>query len=245
VPEVQGQGEDLDRRTAVRSILERLRPLFGPPPLVPDHDPVGTLVSTILSQHTSDRNADRAFDRLVARYGTDWTRVATAPLAELIATIACSGLARVKASRIQAVLRAIPEHFPDAGLASLTALPVAEARRRLTALPGVGPKTASCVLLFGLGMPALPVDTHVHRVARRLGLIDPTTSAEEAHAALEAIVAPSDVHAMHVCLIRLGREICQARYPRCSICPLNDLCPSARVQDTRDVRADGKGVSRS
>jgi endonuclease-3 len=135
------------------------------------------------------------------------------------------GLAAVKAARIQAVLRALSTGDGEPALPDLAAMPLASAQRFLTALPGVGPKTAACVLMFGLGLPAMPVDTHVHRVSRRLGLIPERMSAEAAHAALEAITPPADVYSLHVNLIRHGRRVCRAPSPRCQVCCVRALCP--------------------
>ena len=142
----------------------------------------------------------------------------------LAATIRVGGLANVKARRIKQCLDAIVARQGRLDLSALEALELEPARAELRALPGVGPKTAACVLLFELGRPAIPVDTHVHRVTRRLGLIGPKVSAERAHEALEAIVAPADAYAFHVGLVRHGRRVCRAGPPLCSVCPLRDLC---------------------
>lgn len=208
---------------AAREIIERLSELYGRPKLVPSGDPVTELVLTILSQNTSDRNSGRAFVQLLRRYRS-WAEVMTAPEDEVAAAIAVGGLARQKAPRIQAALRAIAERSPDWDLAFLRELPLEEARRWLRSLPGVGPKTAACVLLFALGRPAMPVDTHVERVAKRLGIVPEKASAEAAHELLEAWVDPSDYYAFHMSLIKHGRRICTARAPRCGECPLADSC---------------------
>lgn len=209
------------------ALVERLSSLYGRPRLVPSGDPVAELVLTILSQNTSDRNSGRAFVRLLRRYRS-WEEVLAAPTDELAATIAPGGLANQKAPRIQAALRAIAARASDWSLSFLRDLSVEEARAWLRSLPGVGPKTAACVLLFALGMPAMPVDTHVERVAKRLGLVPAKATTETVHQLLEAWVEPSLYYPFHMCLIKHGRRTCTARNPRCDACPLTDVCPSAR-----------------
>jgi endonuclease-3 len=151
--------------------------------------------------------------------------VRDAPVGELVETIRCGGLAVVKAHRIQAVLRALTEPDSRVRLPDLRRMRRRRAVELLTALPGVGRKTAACVLLFGANVPALPVDTHVHRVAQRLGLVPLRTSPEATADALEAALDSRDYYAFHVNVIRLGREICKAPRPRCEVCPLRDRCP--------------------
>jgi endonuclease-3 len=207
-------------------VLERLRPRYGELRWRPHGDGVSELVLTILSQHTNDTLSGKAFAKLLAAFPT-WDDMVAAPEAAVADAIRDGGLARQKAPRIQAVLARVREERGSYDLAFLRDRPLDEARRWLTALPGVGPKTAACVLLFALGMPALPVDTHVYRVARRLGLIGPRVTEAQAHALLEAAVPPGDVYAFHVALVKHGRYTCTARRPRCGECPLNDLCPSA------------------
>ncbi|MBI3979948.1 MAG: endonuclease III [Chloroflexi bacterium] len=192
-----------------------------------DRDPLGQLVGTILSQHTSDRNSGAAFASLRARFPT-WPAVAAAPTAAVAGAIRQGGLANVKALRIQEALAAIRAARGAYDLDFLRELPLAEARAWLRALPGVGPKTAACVLLFALGKPALPVDTHVHRVATRLGLVAAGVSAEAAHEILEALLQPEDVYDFHVALITHGRQVCHARRPRCGDCVLLELCAYGR-----------------
>ena len=212
-------------------VLERLRARYGEPaPRRPD-DPLAELVQTILSQHTSDVNTARAYASLRAAFET-WDAVLVAPTPAVADAIRSGGLAEVKAPRIQAVLAAIRQDRGELSLDFLRDLDVQEGRRYLTALAGVGPKTAACVLLFSLGMPTLPVDTHVHRVARRLGLIGPKVGAARAHVALEAAIRPGDVYAFHMLLIHHGRAICRAPVPRCSACPLADICPRVGVPRT-------------
>ncbi len=196
--------------------------------LAPRFPPVGELVYTVLSQNTADVNTDRTFAELTRRFPA-WSAVRDAPVAAIEDAIALGGLSHVKAPRIAAILRAISQGDGEPDLGVLDALGDDEALAWLRGLPGVGPKTAACVLLFSLGRPVMPVDTHVHRVAGRLGLIDQGVSAEAAHAVLTALAGPdpADVYAAHVGLVRHGRRVCHARRPACARCPLADLCPSA------------------
>jgi endonuclease-3 len=210
----------------VRTILNRLRKRFGdlqPPRYA---DPLDELILTVLSQHTSDVNADRAFARLRAIYAT-WDEVVDAPAAAVADVIRSGGLANTKAPRIQAILREVHGREGRYDLQVLRGLPDADARNYLTSLPGVGPKTAAVVLSFALGRDAIPVDTHVLRVSKRLGLLRSTSSAERADQLLHDLVPEGLRTPLHVALIRLGREICKAPVPRCRQCPLKDLCPTA------------------
>lgn len=211
---------------APQLILARLRPRFGDLPWRPHGDAVAELVLTILSQHTNDTLSGKAFARLLATFPT-WEAIAAAPVEAIAAAIREGGLAVQKAPRIKAVLHRIWEERGAFDLSFLRHLPLEEARAWLLALPGVGPKTAACVLMFALGRPALPVDTHVYRVSRRLGLIPASVSEARAHTLLEAMVPAEDVYAFHVALIKHGRHTCTARAPRCGDCPLSDVCPSA------------------
>lgn len=207
-------------------IIERLAPVYGMPVNVPSGDPLTELILTILSQNTADTNSGRAFNALMRRY-TSWEDVAGAPAEELIAIIQPGGLANQKGPRIQRVLRAVAERSPGMDLAFLGDMWLDEANAWLRSLPGVGPKTAACVLLFALGRPALPVDTHVERVSKRLGLVDAKRTAEQAHDDLAAAVAPDDYYRFHMLLIKHGRRTCTARKPMCGRCPLAPECPAA------------------
>jgi endonuclease-3 len=204
--------------------MQALEPLYGRPQPMPSHDPLAELVLTVLSQNTADTNSGRAFVQMMRRYPS-WDAIAAAPLDELVTTIQSGGLARQKAPRIQAILRAVAERSPGWDLSFLETMPLEEARAWLRALPGVGPKTAACVLLFSLGRPALPVDTHVERVSKRLGLIPAKATAEQAHDLLEALVDPADYYRFHMLLIKHGRRTCAARKPACDRCPIL-ACPS-------------------
>ena len=216
------------RRRFSHKVSLRLSAVYGPPPPLEPGDPLGGLISTILSQHTSDSNTDRAFASLLARFG-DFEAVRVAAVEDIAAAIRSGGLAEVKAPRIRNVLQEIKRDRGDLNLDFLNWLDLAEARRYLMGLSGVGPKTAACVLLFNCGRPAIPVDTHVHRVSRRLGLIGPKVSAERAHDDLAEIVPADEAYAFHVNLIRHGREQCKALRPRCGTCPIADICPKVGV----------------
>jgi endonuclease-3 len=211
----------------VRAIHARLVKRFGE--LVPPRtvDPLDELILTVLSQHTSDVNAERAFAGLRAAFPGGWDEVVGAPTARLAEAIRGGGLANTKAPRIQAILREVREREGGYDLSRLREMSDPEARAYLTSLPGIGPKTAAVVLSFALGRDAMPVDTHVHRVARRLGLVPPKVSAERADRLLHELVPNGMRTPLHVAFIRLGREICKAPVPRCRQCPLKDLCPTA------------------
>jgi endonuclease-3 len=206
-------------------IYERLAEVYGQPQWRPTGDALGELVATILSQHTSDVNSERAYKQLRERFPT-WEAMRDAPVEEVAEAIRSGGLAEVKAERIQRILDLLTERLGAAPLSLdfLAALPMDEANAYLRTLPGVGPKTAACVLLFALGKPAFPVDTHVWRVTRRLGLIGAKVSADAAHVALERIIPPGRRYAMHINLIRHGRRICTAQRPACERCPLRAGC---------------------
>ena len=217
------------QRRKVRRICRRLERHFGVARAPRSWDPLSELVFTILSQNTSDRNSEAAFRSLRARYPT-WHAVAEASDQELASTIRTAGLANQKAPRIRQVVRWTLARFGDRALEPLRDMSAEQAWRLLRELPGVGPKTAACVLLFACGKPVLPVDTHVARVARRLGLLPPTCTAEKAHALLGRLVPEELVLDFHVHLIALGRTICRARRPACTECPLRSLCPTGRGQ---------------
>jgi endonuclease-3 len=181
------------------------------------------LVSTILSQNTNDVNRDRAFDTLQSAFPT-WEAVRDAREDEVIAAIRPAGLANQKGPRIQNVLRKITEKRGDLNLDFLKAYTPEQASEWLLQFKGVGPKTAAIVLQFSLDMPAFPVDTHIYRITGRLGLRPEKMSAEKAHAHMESLLPPDSYYPAHLNIIRLGREICAARKPRCAECPLQSLC---------------------
>jgi endonuclease-3 len=208
----------------MRAIRDRLRKEYGRPVLRPHGAPIDELVLTVLSQNTNDRNRDVAYGRLRERFSS-WAEVRDAPLDELEDALRPGGLAPTKAVRIQRIL----EELGDDDLSWLADAPVEEGRRYLCALPGVGRKTAACVLLFAFGRHEVPVDTHVYRVGGRLGLFRPRASFDEAHDELLRLTTDGeDAYETHVLLIRHGRRTCNARAPRCPECPLRRMCPYGR-----------------
>jgi endonuclease III len=212
------------RRSRVLAIRDRLREMYGRPRNEPHGDPVHELVLTMLSQNTSDTNRDVAYAGLRARFHS-WQEVRDAPTDEVEEAIRRGGLAPTKAPRIQAVLEAIGEPMD---LDWLRDAPREEALDYLLALPGVGRKTAACVLIFSFDRPEVPVDTHVHRVGGRLGLFRPNASFEEAHDEMLRITPPEDAYELHMNLIAHGRRLCRPARPRCEECALRRMCPYGR-----------------
>jgi endonuclease-3 len=208
------------------TIVGRLETAYGNRPWKLWGTPLEELIGTVLSQNTNDRNSDAAMERLRQTL-PNWDRAADAPLSTIAAAIRPAGLHRQKARSIRAILRRLRQERGRVTLDFVRRWPTERIKQYLLALPGVGPKTAACVLLFSLRRPVLPVDTHVHRVSGRLGLIGPRTTAEQAHDVLAAMVPPQKVYAFHVLLIEHGRKICHARRPECGQCVLSDVCPSA------------------
>ena len=211
------------RRARVLAIRDRLRELYGRPVNRPHGHPIAELVRTILSQNTNDRNRDVAYERLRAALPT-WVDVRDAPVEAVEAAIKPGGLSATKAPRIQQVLRELPD---DAGEPTLDWLADADrdaAIEFLVELPGVGRKTAACVMIFALGRPEIPVDTHVYRVGGRLGLFPANASFERAHDEMLAITDPHDAYELHINLITHGRRICRPT-PRCGECGLRRMCP--------------------
>jgi len=213
---------------SITEIIRLLAEEYGNLSWSQHRDPLSELIMTILSQNTSDHNSRRAFDRLITTFGS-WQAVAEASVEEIAQAIRYGGLAQVKAPRIKKILDQISAQRGSLDLMFLHELPLAEAKAWLQGLPGVGPKTASCVLLFSLGKPALPVDTHIYRVAKRLGIIGPGASAERAHEILGAMVPAEDVYQFHIHMIEHGRKICKAQRPRCHQCVLLQVCPSGQM----------------
>lgn len=211
------------RRERVERIRDRLRKLYGRKRNDPHGDPVHELVLTILSQNTNDRNRDAAYRALRERVG-GWREVRDAPTDEVVEAIRPGGLANTKAPRIQQVLEALGE---DLDLEWLRDAPREAAIEHLTSLPGVGRKTAACVMIFAFDRPEVPVDTHVHRVGGRLGLFRERASLAEAHDEMLAITDPADAYELHMNLIAHGREVCRPR-PRCGECGLVRMCIAHR-----------------
>ncbi len=221
-----GRSSPRDRLKRAADVLDDF---YGRPVLTPRLPPVDELVFTVLSQNTADVNTERTFAALREAF-PDWSAVRDAPVERIEATIALGGLAHTKAPRIKRILEALSGRTGAPDLGELDGMSDEEAQAYLVALPGVGPKTAACVLLFALARPVMPVDTHVHRVARRLGVIDGRVSAEQAHPLLTELAGPDDaeqIYAVHVGFVRHGRRICRARRPACAECPLAPMCPSA------------------
>lgn len=214
--------------STIITVLSRLDSVFGERTWHQHNDGLDELVQTILSQSTTDTNSGRAFMNLRERY-LDWDDVRNAPFQELVDTIRIAGLARNKAKHIQNLLEYLFHTTGKYSIDHLTTMPTDEAFRWLTNIPGVGPKTASCTLMFAYGMPFMPVDTHVGRVSARLGIVD-TTNAEKAHRILHDAIPDELKYAYHVHLIQLGRRQCHARNPQCTSCPLRDICPRINVE---------------
>ena len=211
---------------AIEEVIKLLGQEYGPRKWQSGRDPIDVLIGTILSQNTSDANSGRAFAALKASFDS-WEAMASAPVEHIARVIQSGGLSQIKAVRIKQVLKQIEKEQGHISLDSLESKPMTEAEDYLTRLPGVGHKTASCVLLFSLGKPSLPVDTHVFRVAKRLGLIDSKVSTEKAHSLLQKQIPPSKVYQFHIHMIEHGRRICHARQPLCNRCILRGICPSS------------------
>ena len=214
-----------DLMETTRQVHQRLLDFYGQPTWRNPLPPVDELVSTILSQNTNDANRDRAFESLRRRFPS-WEAVRDADAGSVVAAIRPAGLANQKGPRIQQVLRDITAERGSLDLSFLNGLPLEEARAWLMKFKGVGPKTAAIVLLFSLGRPAFPVDTHIYRVTGRIGLRPEKMTVEQAHAHLEKLLPPEAYYAAHLNLIRLGRELCGARKPACERCPLRAPCRS-------------------
>lgn len=211
-------------KARVRRVEAMLRRLYGQPRYRPPRDLLDELVCTILSQNTTDTNSSRAFRSLRARFPR-WNGVLAAPVKEIAAAIHSAGLSNTKAPRIQAILARIQRERGRLSLAHLRRMGDAEATAYLLSLPGVGPKTAACVLMFGLGREVFPVDTHVHRLCRRLDLAPGSRSPEETQERMAALVPQGRALSLHINLIRHGRAVCNAQSPRCPGCALAALCP--------------------
>lgn len=206
----------------------RLLAFLGEPNWGPPMPPLDELVSTVLSQNTNDINRDRAYQALRQRFPS-WEEVREAPEVEVVRAIQPAGLAQQKGPRIQALLREITLERGNLDLSFLGDMDLETARAWLMKFKGVGPKTAAIVLLFSLGKPAFPVDTHIYRVSGRLGLRPAKLTADQAHPYLESLFPPQAYYAAHLNIIRLGRQVCQARKPSCPACPLNDICAYAHA----------------
>ncbi len=210
-------------------VYEALRETYGARRWRPHQEPIDELVLTILSQRNTDRSTEQSYLTLRERFPT-WEQAMNVPVEEIADAIRWSGLYEMKAPRIQEVLRRIMDERGDFDLRFLKQMPLAEAKAWLRAFPGVGPKTTAIVLLFSLGMPAFPVDTHVYRVSQRLGLVGPKTSEAKAHDVLENMLAPNQMFEFHVNMIAHGRRTCHAIGPKCDRCSLLSLCPFGQAR---------------
>jgi endonuclease III len=224
-------------------VYEALIAAYGLPQNEPDYNPLGGLIGTILSQHTSDINSGRAYRQLISEFPT-WEGVRDAPTFRIAEAIRSGGLANVKSVRIQDVLHTLTEQqeaqekkktLAEYLVDELAKYTTEDAWHYLQQLPGVGPKTAACVLMFHLDQPAFPIDTHVHRTSQRLGLIGPKVNAAQAHRLFARVLPPEWVYPLHVNLIHHGRQVCHAQRPACSSCALYQECAyvgSVNAQET-------------
>jgi endonuclease-3 len=217
---------DIFELVAIEEVIELLEQEYGSKEWHADGDPIDVLIGTILSQNTSDANSGRAFASLKANFDS-WEAVASAPAEHIAQVIRSGGLFQIKAARIKEILNQIEKEQGRISLDFLKSMNMSEAEDYLMRLPGVGHKTASCVLLFSLAKPSLPVDTHVFRVAKRLGLIDSRASVGKAPRFLQEQIPPSKIYQFHIYMIEHGRRICRARQPRCNRCILRGSCPSS------------------
>ena len=210
----------------IEKVIELLEREYGTREWQPGGEPIDVLIGTVLSQNTSDTNSKRAFNSLLSAFGS-WEVVSHAPVEHIAQAIKSGGLSRIKAARIKQILNEIEKEQGNISLDFLNFMSVSEAKDYLLHLPGVGEKTASCVLLFALDKPCLPVDTHVFRVAKRLGLIAPRVSVDKAHSLLQEQLSPSKVYQFHLHMIEHGRRVCHARRPNCYDCILKEVYPSS------------------
>ena len=215
-------------RMSPDTIIEKLSAIYGEFEQTPRYNALDELIFTVLTQHTSDLNAERAFDRLRETIPT-WEEVMVADQQAIADAIFHGGMSNQKSKRIKDILATIFERHGDLEIEFLRNYELEDARKWLVELPGVGPKTAAVVMSFALGMPAFPIDTHIHRVSKRLGLIEEKTTADAAHEIMERQVRPELRFQLHMQLITHGRQICKARRPLCDECPLSADCPSSTV----------------
>lgn len=226
-----------DKVALLRRVFDKLCGVYGVPKWRRSGTATDELILTILSQNTNDRNSGEGFRRLKATFH-DWAAVEKAPIRRLEQTIRVSGLSKIKSRRIQQALRRLREERGDYSLEFLRDMDTNAALDYLLSIAGVGPKTAACVLLFSFGKPVFPVDTHIHRVTRRLGILPDKVSAQEAHKTLQSLVPPDIVYPLHILLIRHGRVTCHARNPVCNRCVLLKVCPYGRKAFATTDRSD-------
>ena len=216
------------RTITASDMMRLLQEEYGSFVWEPRLDAVSELVYTVLSQHTSDINSERAFRKLLETFGS-LEKVLTADVPKIAKSISSGGLSRIKAPRIKRILNHIKKERGSLNIDFLKKLPLNEAKEWLKKLPGIGPKSAAVILCFSLGMPAMPVDTHIYRVSKRLGFIGLKTSVNDAHDILEKMVAPKDIFPFHLLLINHGRKVCKAQRPQCNKCVLVQECPSKMI----------------
>lgn len=216
---------DRSKYKKMRQISDGLLDVYGPIEWITRRKAIDELVYTILSQHTSDVNSERAFANLMSEFG-DFDSVADADEKEIEITIRSGGLSKSKAPRIKKVLNEIRAEVGSFDLSFLSEMPMQNSKEWLMKFNGIGPKTAAIILCFSFQMPAMPVDTHIFRVSKRLGLIGKKITAEKAHDLLERVVPSAEVFQFHMFLIRHGRDTCKARRPSCDVCVLSHICPS-------------------
>ena len=230
--------QDRAKRITIPELCRRLRRVYGRVEFPEPMPVLDELIATLLSQNTTDANSDAAFDQLVRRFPT-WDAVRRARVATIAEAIRPAGLQQQKAARIKRILQTLQKRHGGLSLEFLRAQPPAAAVAYLRSFPGVGPKTAACVLLFACRQSVLPVDTHVHRLSVRLALVPRRTTAEKAHDLLARTVPARHVLEFHVLLIRHGRRVCHARQPQCPACPLIDACPEGlRRFEAGEFRGD-------
>jgi endonuclease-3 len=216
----------MQTQTNAQAILSTLKDTLPLPKLVKvGADPYETLVVTIMSQNTADTNTERAYQKLSMRFKISPEVLAEAEIGEIEDCIRVAGLYQSKARAIHEASKIILEKF-GGNLNVVLSLPVEEARRTLMEMPGVGPKTADVVLMFSAGKPTIPVDTHVNRVSKRLGLAPAKGDYEAIRRSLQSHYQPSDYALVHMLLISHGRKTCKAQNPQCSACPVSGVCPS-------------------
>jgi endonuclease III len=213
-------------RATVRRMVAALERRFGEPAVRRDLDLIGSFILTSLSQHTSDLNAERAYAELIRRFPT-WDALAQAPTRQIVAAIRSAGLANQKGPRIRALVRWVHEQFGDYDLSALHAMTDREIVETMTQVNGIGIKTVSVVMLFSMGRDVFPVDTHVHRICRRVGVVPDRATVEQTHHRMAALVPRGKSMSLHVNLLRLGRTLCSARRPQCPECPLHKFCAYA------------------
>jgi len=218
----------MDSKSKTKLITERLEKSFGIPKWNGKGKPLDSLILTILSQSTNDRNRDMAYSRLKEQF-PDWRSVMNAPVEKIVDTIRPAGLGNQKSARIKDVLKWVYDTYGTFDLHFLCDRDPEEVINTFLQLKGVGIKTISVVMMFTCGVDIFPVDTHVHRICRRLGLVPDKTNAEKTHHLMQDNVPSGKSYSLHMNFLKLGRTICQARKPKCALCPVNDICPSAQL----------------